>query len=385
MRRFLFKLSLCLPIALIMGGVNWVVDPGRFYVGQIFDPSRNRIEAVVIDDLRAGRPHRMASVYSERLVVEQVFRDRPKIEVLALGSSIAKPMCGELFPGHSFFNASIYGGDLEEFVSVYELAWERGVRPKRVVLQLQGFGRMLGKRLGLLGSGFESVFARAKKRMDLRDAEDDSTETAFFLDKEPAGQFNIEGGWLHPYDKLVSPRYLQLSVRSLIAPLPNYPFGPSESARFDTDDRRTIFPDGSVQWSPKFLARRPQTIRREFRDILKNVTASDLPFPNRGRCKLFESFVLDIQRSGAQVDLFLTPPISWFFDEVRAAFHKADMPNPSSQTEDYIRSFARQHHIVVLGSFDPRKAGVTDEDYVDYAHLRREVIGRIWNAASGHP
>ena len=389
MTRFLFKLGLCVPVVLVMGGINWLVDPGRFFVGQLFDLSRNRIEAAVVDDLRAGRPHLMASVYSERLVIEQILRDRRKIDVIVLGSSIAKPISGELFAGRSFFNASIYGGDLEEMVSAYELAWECGIRPKHVVLQFQGFGRMLGKRLGEIGGGFDAAFARAKKRLDLTDIEDDSMGMAYYLEQEPAGQFGIQGGWLHPYDKLISPRYLQLSLRNLMDPTPNNQIEASESenasTRFDGDNRRTIYADGSVQWSPRFRARNPATIRREFQDILKNVTASDLPFLNRDRCKLFETFILDMQQAGTQVDIVLTPPISWFFECVQGEYRSANKPNPAQLTEDYIRAFAKKNHVSVLGSFDPRHAGVTDADYVDYAHLRREAIGRLFKSSAPRP
>src|SRR5579872_5842009 len=178
MRRFLVKLACWVPLAGAMACVNWRVDPGRFFVGNVFDSARNEYEAALIADLRGGRPHRMAAVYNERLVLEQVFRDRPRLNVLVFGSSVAKPVSGDLYPGKTFFNASIYGGDLEEAIAAYEVARECGQHPKRIVLQLQGYGRLLGKRLERLENGFGPLFERARQRIGVESEEPDADTLA---------------------------------------------------------------------------------------------------------------------------------------------------------------------------------------------------------------
>jgi hypothetical protein len=380
-RRFVLKLSGWLPILIGMVWVNWSVDPGRFYVGQAFDPSRHQLEAAIVNDCRAGREHRITTTYNERLVIEQVFRDRPTIEVLVLGSSVAKPIHGGLFPGSSFFNASVYGGELEEAVAIYQLALERGRRPKRVILQLQGFGRLLGKRNAGLEAGFNALLIRAKKRLGIAEESSVAALWESMSAEDPAGQFILERGMFHPYDNLISPRYFQLSLRTLFKKWTGVNSTVSVVDEFDRDDQRILYPDGSVQWSPIFLARSPSDVRKQAEERLRTLNISKETSRVRARCELLETFILDASRSGVAMDIVLTPPVPLYFDRVQAEYAKAGKISPITDAEEYIRSFALPHHIRVIGSFDPHKVRTTDEDYVDHCHLRREAFARRFSFA----
>ncbi len=62
-----------------------------------------------------------------------------------------------------------------------------------------------------------------------------------------------EKGWFDPYDKLISPRYLQLAIKTLIA---------RYALRHGHLDEKSLeatcnilYPDGSTQWSPTMRMR----------------------------------------------------------------------------------------------------------------------------------
>ncbi len=386
MRRLFLKFASFVPIVLLVAAVNRSVDPARFYGTHFLDPSRDQYEGTVIDNLLAGRSQTLVGPYNERLVLEAVFRSKRPIDTLVLGSSVAKPINGDSFPGQNLYNASLYGGELEESAAAYQLAWESGRRPKRVVLEFHG--RELGGRNWDIVPEFVPVMLRVRQRLGLPkdDAEGDGELLAQHADRtmpdsqSTAAQFVADQGWLHPYDKLFSPRYFQFSLRSL------------GNAWFDTqtvtlgtggvvpqpeDERQVLCPDGSVLWSRKWLSHTVQQIRQVVQsDAMKPIVVNRPPlFPSR--CHLFDAFMSDLEHSGTKVVLVLVPPFPAASDRMHAAYEQTHKPCPIDECEAYVRAFAKKHQIQIDGSLDPRKAGVAEDEYVDYIHVRRDALARL--------
>jgi hypothetical protein len=382
MLRLLFKLSLFSPLVAVMVWVNWTVDPARFFVPRTSVLSAG-YEGVIVEDLFAGRPHEVSAEYDQRVVFEELLRKQQSLDVLVLGSSVAKPFHSELFPEGSFLNGAIHGGELEEAVCSYELAWECGFRPKRVLLQFQGWGRMLGLRTNSVERNTEAVLGRAVKRMGTPLHSDDPLDLIGnrLLPVERAAEFKLEQDWrwLHPYDKLISPRYFQMSVGVLMRTgWPKTVHG-ARVVPMDVPEiqRNLLYPDFSIQWSQFMRSATPESIRRFHAAVFPGVTKLEQTRPIESRCRLFETFVTDMLNSGTKVDLVLSPPISWLAQQVDSQYAGSDKLSPSAETERYLRTFAESHQIKVFGTFDPRKTDLTDADFVDYLHIRRESIGRL--------
>ena len=99
-----------------------------------------------------------------------------------------------------------------------------------------------------------------------------------------------------------------------------------------------------------------------------------------GQRRLFEALVADIKKSGAEVDFVLLPSNPWLYDQAVTEYRRAGKSLPSTDTGTYVRRYSEHHGIRVIGSLDPHKAGVVEEDFVDFVHLRRESIGRVFTA-----
>ncbi len=95
---------------------------------------------------------------------------------------------------------------------------------------------------------------------------------------------------------------------------------------------------------------------------------------------MYEAFVGDLVRSGVEVEFLLLPPNPWIFEQARQAAARDGKELPSVETEGVIRSLAAKYKLRVRGSLDPRHLGVTEADYIDDVHLRREAIGRMLHA-----
>jgi hypothetical protein len=140
-----------------------------------------------------------------------------------------------------------------------------------------------------------------------------------------------------------------------------------------------------LEWCHVFLVQTPDDIRRVTGKAPTEKIIADSLRPGPERCRLFEAFATGLLESGVAVELFLLPPNPWLFEEAQNELQKTGKANPTAESEAYLRSFAAKHGVRIRGSFDPRRAGVTEEDYVDPVHLRRESIDRIWNRDAGPP
>ncbi len=192
MLRLLLKLSRFWPFVAAMVWINWTVDPARFFVPRT-SVLTTGYEGAIVDDLFAGRPHSISGEYDQRVVIEELMRNRQSLDVLLLGSSVGKPFHSGLFPEGSFLNAAIHGGELEEAICAYELAWERGFRPKRVLIQFQGWGRMLGLRTNTVEPSDEAILGRALRRLGIPLKSDDPTDLLAnqFWPVEQAAEFRL--------------------------------------------------------------------------------------------------------------------------------------------------------------------------------------------------
>jgi hypothetical protein len=95
---------------------------------------------------------------------------------------------------------------------------------------------------------------------------------------------------------------------------------------------------------------------------------------------MYEAFVGNLIRSGVDVQFLLLPPNPWIFERARQEAARAAKGLPSVETEAFFRSLAAKAKVRVRGGLDPRQVGVTEADYIDDVHLRREAIDRIFKS-----
>jgi hypothetical protein len=275
------------------------------------------------------------------------------------------------------FNGAVPGGDLEEAMCVYELACECGRRPKRILLEVHGWSYMLGERRVSPPADFGPIFQRLLKRLKFAENDDEPTSSLALLVRpaDLASGAPFDHGWFDPYDKLISPRYMQLGLQVLAR---RYLQQDHSAGRGIPEDKQNLlYPDGSVEWSPSFRSATPDSIRQRIRGRIIRAAELEDTRPDEARCRLFEAFLLEVLRSGTQVDLLLTPPIHWQHESARAEYRALGRETPAGQTEKYLTALAQKRNLRVFGAFDQRQTELTDADYVDAIHIRRESVGKL--------
>ena len=319
MPRLLLRLFLFVPFVLAMAVVNWSVDPARFFGRSTTSPLAG-YEGLILQDLLAGRPHAVGEDYNIPAVFNELIRSQKSIDVLVLGSSVCTPFHSANFPDETMLNGAVPGGDLEEAMCMYQLACEAGRRPKRILLEVHGWGTMLGKRRSVLIHDFHPIFKRVLKELGLNVSESRRPGHPVASDKASGSVAGVtlEKGWFDPYDKLISPRYLQLAIKTL-------------SVRYalrhaQLDEKALVakcnilYPDGSTQWSPTMRSATPASIRQKYgTQAIKFADVEELQMDG-ARCRTFEAFVDWVTRSGTKVDLVFTPPLEWMYASAEAEY-----------------------------------------------------------------
>ena len=89
-----------------------------------------------------------------------------------------------------------------------------------------------------------------------------------------------------------------------------------------------------------------------------------------------EALIRDFQSRGTEVILFLAP-----FSPTQCVYSFDQNLNPGFPlAEAYLKDLAEKNNIRLIGGYDSRVFGLTDEQYIDYSHPDKEAIRTVWES-----
>jgi hypothetical protein len=362
MRHLVLRLAALAPLGLTVVVVNWLADPGN-----LFGP--DEVESRVAEQLWAGQTVSIGFGLDEmRLQQLRAENRRRRPDLLILGSSRAMTLSSAAFPSRDVVNSSVSSGSLEDYLALYELYVELGMRPKGVLLAVDPWALTGG--LQNASVALEAQLQQARARLHMG--------TGPGYGSLPAVTARSRW-WL-----LLSPAYFQASLPVLMGGRParrRTALEPDGGAQ-QVDDG-VMYPDGSRQWPAEIVRRGPQEVSRRAAAFAaqRPTFVRDPPDPRRER--LLSAFLGLMLRDGTDVALWLAPyhPTAW------EALGKGEHGATLGETEGAIRSVCARHGVAVLGSYDPAGAGVAPEAFVDEHHLRRvfadDLLARALTATDG--
>ena len=341
------RAALLLAVAALPIGFNAWVDPARLV-------SPRRAEQEIARALAAGHNVTDFSNYDDRAIERYLAPLRPAhIDVLVLGSSRVQPMPASAFPGAVFANAAMKGGVFDDVVAIYGLYDHDGRRPRRVVLNVDPWMESYGA-----SAAWESI---ADERT--------SVLRAAGIPVSPRRERITR--LMKDLTSLATPEYFRLSVYSLRR------YGrrgiPWQITDREQNAEKTKLPDGTVVWSD-LPADNAERVASRFAAelIMRDPRFRDLDRRAQGRDGALERFVRYMRREHVEVTLMLVP----FPQVVYDAFTRRP-GYPVSFVERDLRTMAAREGARVVGSYDPRAAGVTTRDFFDEDHLRPEALARL--------
>ncbi len=362
MRSVTCKLLLFLPLAIFVAVINWHVDPAR-----IFNHSGKGVETEIASIMLSQRNMKITNLHFNDRLLQRIYADRlsDSPDTLVFGSSQSRIINNACFPDGSLYNAWVNLATLEDYLGIYQVYYERGLKPRRVVLEISPW--LLRKKEGYVR--FQALYddyQRCLQRLNLKD----SYELPL-LDRINSRR----------YLELLSPSYFQISFNL---------FGKFDTRAFDitptmeTMAERTIrFPDGSLQYGEDELNRTPEVVRRfavdyfaesfKVRYFDKETLGLDPDY-----IIMFTALVDELQSEGIEV-VFLLPPIHPSAYELLLA--KASYYILTG-TEKRIREIADEKGIEVIGSSDASYCGLDESDFVDGNHITRSAMIELCTPAT---
>ena len=291
----------------------------------------------------------------QRLIVEQYPGRR---DMVVIGSSRTMVLRKKFINGNpDFFNHSVSGAVIEDFPAIIGLYKEKGAFPGTVILGIDPW--MFNRNNGL---------GKAARTLDKWRQE--MTEEIEGASQNKKGNGQAEAGT--SVGKDIFARYRQLI--NLDYTLQNWELlRTGKKLRItntlDVDDF-VREPDGSMHFPS--VVRGMRMIKDGPSNAMPDMYFKD--FESLNGTEQFEGLVRYLQAHRVRV-VFLLPPF-------HAAAYRSCFTNPKyevvPQIEAYLRKFAADNGITVIGSYDPARYGFKGEDFFDGTHGHDIVMKRLF-------
>ena len=358
MPKLLKKILLLLPIPTIVFITTWVVDPANI-------KNDTSYETGVASLLTSGKNVANLVNFKERTLQKKVvFFLSNSPEVIVLGSSRSMPICSALFPNKSFFNHSVSGASVEDYLGIYNLYRKKNFKPKLIIIGLDPW-----------------VLNRNNGQDRWRDLYDDSIEMKSILGISTSNQENYLNKMRNhkKYAEFFSPAYFNQSCIDLIQK------GRTGKKYWATDKLESDEPikmaDGGYVYDKKMREKKVSEINsdaKSFALVKPMYSLGKFTELEQSRMQILDSFIGYLKKNEIQVMMFLPP--------YHPAVYKAIKANTQytmvAESEKWYRSLAMKHKINIVGSFDPTTMNLEGFEFYDGMHPKNQVVLKIFDRFS---
>ena len=368
-RRFLFFLLRFLIVAaIVLGlvvGVNYFIDASHVIASR----SQEQMAKLVLEGSTVAVPDN----YNERIFQVAVLARMPSIpETVVVGASRGMFLGSEITGFSNLYNSCVSGVCLEDYYALLGLYDQKfSGYPSRVVLEVSPWIFYSGNpetrwtEIYAYRTAAEKLYTRLNhKKPEIRAREikpGESQEQPFYSRENPYFslpyfQYNLE--------------MLRRKGMGVFA---------ENTARVSTDPSEAAeYPDGSIRY--------PASQENESEERLAKVRASSgavtyehvdrMTEIDPERKEAFESLVRDLLDHGTEVIFYLQP-----FSETQCRYSFDENLNPVfGVVESYLRELAEAGGIKVVGGYDARDFGLSDESFMDSIHPDRQATKAVWSA-----
>ena len=131
--------------------------------------------------------------------------------------------------------------------------------------------------------------------------------------------------------------------------------------------------DGRRSWSRLYREKTAEDVKS---GISESVSKKDNWKINPDKITLFKSFTEYLSGQHVRVIIFLAP----WHPETYQKFKTEPGNRMVLELEDYIRKYAEEKNITVIGSYDPTRYNLTSSDFYDATHPKPDAVSRIFAA-----
>lgn len=364
-RRFFLKLLLIIPVFFLVFGFNWFVDPVHLR-------DANQYEQGIAQMILAEKNVTNIWNPNEAVYLEAFIEGLPqRKEVLVFGSSRSKLLRSDSFPGLTFFNNSISGGGLNDYLALYELYRQKNLIPSVVVLELSPW---------ILNGAYASVW------QDFNAVQSELEQRILHPELATGGPLRIGRTTSIDWAEFLSPGYFQTSFYSWL----NGTLKPAENKAnyFEYQPGslpvgETILSDGSAIY--------PERVQNSAN--IEKVTAAAIEYAQNPaglpqaldpqRQKMLESFVQYLQNQGVQVVFYLPP----YHPKTYELLMNSEPYKIIAEAQQYFTDLAQRTGVTLVGSYNPAELALDNLSFFDGSHPTQEAVRTLFSGriAGGQP
>lgn len=331
---------------LTVAGINYYADPAHLFSG-------GRYEKRMADILASGAHVANISDYDERIMQDYYISNlRERKEVIVLGSSRSLQLRSDLFPGMSFFNHSVSGATIEDYLAIYGLYRERNFKPSIVVLGLDPW--ILNKYNGQ--SRWRSLKDEYYSFQKKINNDPDIQPRRMSIDIKQSR-----------FIQLISLAYLEESVKELLSNIGDKTQGKFYATNDEKNDKHTILADGSRLYPLEMRLLTIDEVERSAISFAKNdpvYSLANFAKLDKYSLTILENFVQYLQNNKVQVIFYLPPYHPSSFE----ILSQSDKYSIILEVEEYYRNLAKHMEIPIYGGYNPDDSGCDRKDFFDGMH-----------------
>ena len=145
------------------------------------------------------------------------------------------------------------------------------------------------------------------------------------------------------------------------------------SQEIDQDD--VLLRDGRRSYNIPCRTMSVEDVEKKANSVI-NTQVQDFSFrePDRGWEDIWEKLISYLQSEHVNVVFFLAP----YHPIVYNSFLVSEQNKRIVEFENYYRDFAKRHKLKILGSYDPSKVGLSENDFYDGEHASKEAVEKIF-------
>lgn len=354
MKKFIKKSFIFLiPVILIVALTNYLVDPAHIF--------NDDYEKGMVEIIKDGNNIANTSNYDARLF-QKIYIEKlldPK-DVIVIGSSRSMQIRKELFI-NDFFNNSVPGAILEDYIAITQLYYANDKLPNKVILGVDPwiFNKNHGQtRWETLEENYRNFF----KHNDI--------DNGKFL-KKPLLNTIFENNLLN----LFSIKYFQESIKYLSSG--NY----YNEDYFSTQEKelssKIKLDDGSLVYGSDFRKADINEINNKAKNYINGriYSIENFKIINDVYLEQFEALVSFYKSKNIKVILFLPPYHPTVYNYINN--------NPEykmiEKVELYLKEFACKNNIKIIGSYNPNELNLNCDSFYDGMHPKEEVMEKLFN------
>ena len=339
--RILSRVLLLLPIPVFMVWFSYTVDRSGLFQGDLAprEAANLLLQNKNVTNFEQMDERQIVRLYVQNLPEESV------PEVIGLGSSRVLQFTREIVGNESFYNMGVTGADVRDVMTSFYLMEKAGKLPKTVIWSvdpwvLHGGADSLDKRAD---AELYQEFLQEVLLIDTGYEEPDQVELWKALAEPAYFQGNVDY-WLQTRDGQA------LTDGGAVIPFTEV------TGDVMAQSAAIKRADGSVLYSLDYRSRDEAAITGDAMiqigtfDSLHMEGFSEL---NAEQCRIFEAFIAYLRSHEVNIILVLSPYHPVLYQEIFNQYLTQGLHSGFFQAEPWIRQFAAEHDIPLVGSYDP--------------------------------